>query len=57
MLICLENAIPKKLIIAMAKKSPARVICLDRGFDGADHLKTNAKEIFHSFKIIDFKTV
>ena len=57
LLICLQKKISKELIIAMAERSPARVICLDRGFEGDDQLKTNAKEIFNSFGVRDFKTV
>ena len=57
LLICLQRKISKHLIIEMAKRCPARVICLDRGFDGNDWLKTNAKEMFKSFGVRDFKTV
>ena len=57
LLICLEKKISQDMIIEAAKRSPGRVIFLDRGFEGNDHLKTNAKETFNSFGVMDFKTV
>ena len=57
LLICLERKITKELIQEMAKLKPARVVCLDRGFENDDWLKTNAKETFDSFGIRDFQTI
>ena len=57
LLICLEKQITKELIIAIARRSPARVICLDKGFEDNDHLKTNAKETFRDFGVRNFKTI
>jgi adenine-specific DNA-methyltransferase len=57
LLICLEDALTKEVITAMAKLSPARVICLDRGFAGNDQLKTNAVQIMKSHEVEDFRTV
>ena len=44
LLICLDRKITKNLIIEMAKLKPARIVCLDIGFDNNDHLKTDAME-------------
>ena len=57
LLICLEKKISQDMIIEAAKRSPGRVIFLDRGFEGNDWLKTNAKQTFDSFGVMDFKTV
>jgi adenine-specific DNA-methyltransferase len=57
LLICLEPALTKEVITAMAKMSPARVLCLDRGFAGNDQLKTNAVQIMKSHEVEDFRTV
>ena len=57
LLICLEKQITKELIKEIAKLKPARVVCLDIGFENNDQLKTNAFETFKSHGIIDFKTV
>ena len=57
LLICLEPALTKEVITAMAKLSPARVLCLDRGFAGNDQLKTNAVQIMKSHEVEDFRTV
>ena len=57
LLICLDRKITKDLIIEMAKLKPARVVCLDIGFDNSDHLKTDAMETFKSHGVIDFKTI
>ena len=56
-LICLERAITKDLIIEMAKLKPARIVCLDIGFEDKDELKTNAVQTFRSYGINDFKTI
>lgn len=56
LLICLEKAITKEAIRAMAEKSPAMVICLDQGFKGNDQLKTNAVQIMKA-KEVEFRTV
>lgn len=57
LLICLDRKITKNLIIEMAKLKPARIVCLDIGFDNNDHLKTDAMETFKSYGVIDFKTI
>jgi len=57
LLICLENNLSKEVITEMARKEPARVICLDTGFSGNDQLKTNAVQIMKSHKVEDFRTV
>lgn len=56
LLICLENDLTKELITAMAKRHPARVICLDQGFAANDQLKTNAVQIMNSHEVGDFRT-
>lgn len=57
LLICLERNLTKEVITEMARKEPARVICLDVGFSGNDQLKTNAVQIMKSHKVEDFRTV
>lgn len=57
LLICLEKKLTKEVITEMARKEPARVICLDTGFSGNDQLKTNAVQIMKSHKVEDFRTV
>ncbi len=57
LLICLEKQITKELIKEIAKLKPARVVCLDIGFENNDQLKTNAFETFKSHGIVDFKTM
>ena len=57
LLICLEKEIIKELIFEMAQLSPARVVCLDKGFENNDWLKTNAKDTFDSFKVRDFRVI
>jgi adenine-specific DNA-methyltransferase len=57
LLICLERQLTKEVITAMALRQPARVVCLDAGFDGNDQLKTNAVQIMKSHGVTDFKTV
>ena len=57
LLICLETQITKDLIKEIARLKPARVVCLDTGFENNDQLKTNAFETFKSHGIVDFKTV
>lgn len=56
-IICLDKTITKDLIIEMAKLKPARVVCLDIGFENKDQLKTNAMETFTSHGVRDFKTI
>lgn len=46
LLICLEDAITRELIDAVAAAQPAQFICLDRGFQGNDQLKANAVQTF-----------
>lgn len=57
MLICLEKELTKEVVKAIAEKAPSRVICLDKGFDGNDQLKTNAVQIMKSKGVEDFRTV
>ena len=57
LLICLESALTKDLIVKMAEMKPSRVICLDSGFKGNDQLRTNAMEIMRSHGVSDFRTV
>lgn len=57
LLICLSRDISKEVITEMAKREPARVICLDDGFAGNDQLKTNAVQIMKSFGVEDFRTI
>ncbi len=57
LLVCLDKALTKEVITEMARKEPARVICLDAGFSGNDQLKTNAVQIMKSHKVEDFRTV
>ncbi len=57
LLICLDKNLTKEVITEMARKEPARVICLDSGFSGNDQLKTNAVQIMKSHKVEDFRTV
>jgi len=57
LLICLDRELNNEVITEMAKKEPARVICLDEGFSGNDQLKTNAVQIMKSFNVEDFGTV
>lgn len=56
LLICLEEGLTKETIKAMAEKAPALVICLDRGFNDNDQLKTNAVQIMKA-KEVEFRTV
>ena len=57
LLICLEDDLTKEVITEMAKRQPARVVCLDQGFAGNDQLKTNAVQIMKSHEVDDFRTV
>ena len=57
LLICLEKQITKELIKEIAKLKPARVVCLDIGFENKDQLKTNAFETFKSHGVRDFRTI
>ena len=57
LLVCLDKTLTKEVITEMARKEPARVICLDVGFSGNDQLKTNAVQIMKSHKVEDFRTV
>ena len=56
LLICLERNLTLDLIRAIAEQKPERVVCLDRGFDGNDQLKTNAVQTFKAKEIV-FRTV
>jgi adenine-specific DNA-methyltransferase len=57
LLICLDRKLTKEVITEMARKQPARVVCLDIGFAGNDQLKTNAVQIMKSHGVEDFRTV
>ncbi len=57
LLICLDRNLTKEVITEMAKRQPARVVCLDSGFAGNDQLKTNAVQIMKSHGVEDFRTV
>jgi hypothetical protein len=56
LLVCLERDISLEAIRAIADQKPERVVCLDRGFAGNDHLKTNAVQTFKTKDIV-FRTV
>jgi adenine-specific DNA-methyltransferase len=57
MIICLDKDLNEDIIKEMAKLEPARVVCLDSGFNNRDELKTNAAQIMKSFGIDDFRTI
>jgi adenine-specific DNA-methyltransferase len=62
MIICLDMALTQEAIDAMADLEPARVICLDAGFQGNDQLKANAVQTFKARArsretAIEFRTV
>lgn len=56
LLVCLENDLNQDLMKELSKLEAGRVICLDRGFNGSDELKTNTVEIMKT-RGIEFKTV
>lgn len=45
-LLCLEDAVTKELIAAIADLEPMQFICLDSAFHGNDQLKANAVQTF-----------
>ncbi|MDQ1349792.1 MAG: adenine-specific DNA-methyltransferase [Acidobacteriota bacterium] len=55
-LVCLEKNLTKDLFRAIAEKRPARCVCLDRGFQNDDQLKTNAVQTMKD-KGVEFRTV
>jgi adenine-specific DNA-methyltransferase len=57
LLICLDKQLTHEVIKAMAERGPARVICLDEGFQDNDQLKTNAVQIMKSKGVVNFRTV
>jgi adenine-specific DNA-methyltransferase len=62
LLICLDKQLTQEVIDAMADMEPARVICLDAGFQGNDQLKANAVQTFKARArnretAIEFRTV
>ncbi|MCY7329023.1 MAG: hypothetical protein LH618_10770, partial [Saprospiraceae bacterium] len=57
LLICLEKQLTHAVIKAMAARQPARVICLDEGFQDNDQLKTNAVRLMRSKGVVTFRTV
>ncbi len=56
LLVCLEKELSQDFIKEIAEMGGARVVILDRSFDGNDELKTNTVELMKA-KGIDFKTV
>lgn len=62
LLVCLERELTQELMDALADKEPARVICLDIGFQANDQLKANAVQTFKARArsretAIEFRTV
>jgi adenine-specific DNA-methyltransferase len=57
LIVCLDKELTVELIKEIAKLEPARVICLDSGFQEKDDLKTNAIQIMKSHGVDDFRTV
>lgn len=57
LIVCLDNELNNDLINQIAKMEPARVVCLDAGFNKRDDLKTNAIQIMKSHGIDEFKTI
>jgi adenine-specific DNA-methyltransferase len=62
LLICLDKSLTQEVVDAMADMEPARVICLDSGFQGNDQLKVNAVQTFKARArnretAIEFRTV
>jgi len=57
LLVCLEKQLTHAVIKAMAARQPARVICLDEGFQDNDQLKTNAVQLMRSKGVVTFRTV
>jgi adenine-specific DNA-methyltransferase len=56
LLICLDNNLTQELMNQLSEMEAARVVCLDRGFNGNDQLKTNTVERM-KVQGVDFKTV
>jgi adenine-specific DNA-methyltransferase len=56
LLVCLEKNLTKELFRAIAEKKPARCVCLDKGFQNDDQLKTNAVQTMKD-KSVEFRTV
>jgi adenine-specific DNA-methyltransferase len=46
LIICLEDEITPELVDLVAKSEPMQFICLDKGFQGNDQLKTNVVQTF-----------
>lgn len=57
MLICLEKELTKEVLLAIAKKKPLRVICLDEGFKNNDQLLSNAVQNMKTEGVEDFRTI
>jgi adenine-specific DNA-methyltransferase len=57
LLVCLERELTLDLIRAIGELKPERVVCLDEGFAGNDHLKANAVQIFKTQGVTSFRTV
>ena len=57
MLVCLDDALTHEVIKAIADLRPERVVCLDQGFAGNDHVKTNAVQTMKARGVTSFRTV
>ena len=57
LIICLDDNLNEEVIKEIAKLEPARVVCLDSGFNQKDELKANAAQILKSHGVEDFRTV
>jgi len=55
LLVCLSRALTLDAVRAMATMAPARVVCLDTGFQDNDQLKANAVQLFKAKNIV-FRT-
>ncbi len=56
LMVCLEEKLTKELFRAIAEKNPKRFVCLDKGFQNDDQLKTNAVQTMKD-KDVKFRTV
>ena len=56
LMVCLEEKLTKELFRAIAEKKPERFVCLDKGFQNDDQLKTNAVQTMKD-KDVKFRTV
>jgi adenine-specific DNA-methyltransferase len=56
LMVCLEKELTKELFRTIAEQKPPRFVCLDRGFQNDDQLKTNAVQTLKN-KGVEFRTV